>query len=89
MFLSELPAGSGGGFKRGHKSYDRILGIGITDLLMNLMSCHGFLKNKTSVIILKFPKSILEKYFSKRFTFFECDTHNFSELPNGVKFRIN
>ena len=37
--------GSGGGSKHGDKSFDRILGIGIPDLLMNLMSCHGFLKS--------------------------------------------
>ena len=59
-FLSELPVGTGGGFKHGNKSYDRILGIGIPDLLMNLVSCHGFLKNKKSVVILKCPKSMLE-----------------------------
>ena len=44
--LSELPVGTGGGFKHGNESYDKILGIGIPDLLMNLMSCHGFLKKK-------------------------------------------
>ena len=40
--LIELPVGSGGGFKHEDKSYYKILGIGIPDLLMNLMSCHGF-----------------------------------------------
>ena len=40
--LSELSLGSGGRFKHVNKIYDKILGIGISDLLMNLMSCHGF-----------------------------------------------
>ena len=40
--LSELGIGSGGRFKHVNKSYDKILGIGTPDLLMNLMSCHGF-----------------------------------------------
>ena len=40
--LSELCLGSGGQFKLEEKSYEKILGIGIPDLLMNLMSCHGF-----------------------------------------------
>ena len=50
--ISELRAGSGGGYKHEEKSYDKILGIGIPDLLLNLMSCHGFLKDKDSVFIL-------------------------------------
>ena len=43
---SELPVSVGGGFKRGNKGYDKILGIGIPDLLMNLMPCHGFWRTK-------------------------------------------
>ena len=62
MFLSELPVDTEGGFNHGNKIYGKILGIGIPDLLMNLMSCHGFLKNKTSVVILKCPKRMLEYY---------------------------
>ena len=41
--LSELSLGSGGSYKHINKSYDSVLGIGILDLLMNLMSCHVFL----------------------------------------------
>ena len=40
--LSNLPVNTGGRFQNLNKSYDKILGIGIPDLLMNLMSCHGF-----------------------------------------------
>ena len=58
--LSELPLDIGGIFKHGHKSYEKILGIGIPYLLMNLMSFRGFLKNKNPVVILKCPKRILE-----------------------------
>ena len=57
--LSELPLGSGGGYKHVKKSYDNLLGIGIPDLLMILMSCNGFLKNKYPVVIIKFPNRIL------------------------------
>ena len=59
-FLNKIPVGSGRGSKNGDKSPDRILGIGIPDLLMNLMSCHGFLKNINFVAILKCPKRMLE-----------------------------
>ena len=58
--LRELVLGSGGGYEHEEKSYDKILGIGIPYLLMNLMSCNGFLNNKDSVIILKCPKRMLE-----------------------------
>ena len=37
---NELPVVTGGGFKHGNKSYDKILEIGIPYLLMNLISCH-------------------------------------------------
>ena len=56
---------------------------------MTLMSCHGFLKNKNSVVILKSPENMLEYYFSKLFTLFECTTINLAQLPNEVKDRIH
>ena len=52
------------------------------------MSCHGFLKNKNPVVILKFPKRTLEYYLSKCFTLFECNTNNLEKLPNDLKDRI-
>ena len=61
--LNELGLGSGGRFKHVNKSYDKILGIGTPDLLMNLVSSNGFLKNKDSVVILKCPKRMFEYYF--------------------------
>ena len=82
---SEIPVGSGGGSKHGDKSFDKTLGIGIPDLLMNLMYCHGFLKNINSVVILKFPKSMLGYYFSKGFTILECNDNGLEKLPNEVK----
>ena len=52
--------GSGGGTKHKEKRFDGLLVIGIPDLLMNLMSCHGFLKNMNSIFILKCPKMMFE-----------------------------
>ena len=83
--LSELPVYFGGSFKHGNKSYDKILGIGIPYLLMNLMSCHEFLKNINYVVILKFPKRMLEYYSSKGFNHFDCDTNNLANITNEVK----
>ena len=73
---SEITAGSKQGSKHGEKSFNIILGIGIKYFLMNLISCHGFLKNINYVVILKFPKRILEYYFSKGFTILEYNVNN-------------
>ena len=83
--LSETNMGSKEGSKYGDKSFNIILGIGFTDLLINLMYYHGFLKNKSSVVILKPPKRILEYYFSKGFTILECNDNNLAKLSNDVK----
>ena len=74
-----------GGYKYGDKSFNIILGIGFPDLLKNLMSCHGFLKNIDSVVILKCPKRMLEYYFSKGFTILECNANTLEKPPNDVK----
>ena len=67
------------------KSYEKILGIGIPDLLMNLMSCRGFLKNINPVVILKCSKRMLEHNFSKGFNYFYCTIINLEKLPSEVK----
>ena len=77
--------GSGGGSKHWDNFFDRILGIGIPYLLTNLMSCHGFLRNINSVVILKCPKRMLEYYLSKWFTTLECNYNNLEKNPNDVK----
>ena len=87
--ISEIPVGYGRGSKHGNKRFDRILGIGIPYLLMNLMSCHGCLKNINYVIILKCPKRMLEYYFPKGFTILECNNNNLEKLSNDVKQRTH
>ena len=51
--LSELPVDSAGVSKHGDKRFDKILGIGLTDFLMNLMFCRGLLKHKIMLSYLK------------------------------------
>ena len=53
------------------------------------MSCHVFLKNINSVVVLKCPKSMLEYYLSKGFTLLECNTNNLVKITNEVKYRIH
>ena len=54
------------------KYFNKLLCIGIPDLLMNLLSCHGSIKNKNIIVILKYHKSMLEYYFSKGFGIFNA-----------------
>ena len=53
------------------------------------MYCHAFLKKINSVFILKCAKRMLEYYFSRGFTLFECNTINLAKIPNEVKQRIH
>ena len=87
--LSEISVGSGGGSKHGDNSFDRMLGIGNIDLLMNSMSCCRFLNNINTVVVLKFPKSMLKYYFSKVFTILEWNYNNLEKLLNDKKQRTS
>ena len=63
--LSYLRPGPGGSYKNFNKSYDNVLGFGIPDLFMDLLSCCGFLKNNYSIVVLKFPNRMFEYHFKK------------------------
>ena len=71
--LSDLRLGCTGKKKHNDTDYDVISRIGIPDVLLNLLSCHGFLKNIEYVVILKCPNRVSEYYFNKGFVIFECD----------------
>ena len=71
--LSDLNLGGTAKNNHNDKDYDNILGIGIPDLLFNLLSCHGFSKNNEYVVIIKCPNSMSEYYFNKGLVIFECD----------------
>ena len=55
-----LSLGVAGSYKRLNKKYDNILGLGIPDLIMNLLSSQRFLKNNKCVVILKCPNRIFK-----------------------------
>ena len=58
--LGDLYLDCTGSNKHNDTDYENVLGIGIPYLLLNLLSCHGFLKNNESVVILKFPNRMSE-----------------------------
>ena len=74
--LSDLRIGVTGRYKHLDKNYDNVLGFRIPDLLLNLLSFHGFSKNNEYVVIIKCPNSMSEYYFNKGLVIFECDEEN-------------
>ena len=60
--ICDLRLGVGRSYKYLDKKYNNVLGFGITYLLMNLLSCQGFLKNNDSIVILKYPNSMFKYY---------------------------
>ena len=83
--LSDLKIGCTRSNKHNGMDYNNVLGIGIPDLLLNLLSCHGFLKNNDSVVILKYPNSMSEYYFNKIFVILECDEDDFKNSFKGQR----
>ena len=60
--------------------YDNLFGIGIPDILLNMLSCHGFLNNNDSIVILKCPNRMSEYYFNKGFIELTCDEDHLNKL---------
>ena len=69
-------------------SFNKLTGIGIPELLLNLVTCHGFKKKPNSTVILNCLYLLVNNYLSKVLFMIEKDSKKLSILPNGVKFRI-
>ena len=55
-------------------SYNVFLGIGIPELLLNLVTCHGFVKKPNSTVILNFRSRLVNNYLSKGLYIIEKDS---------------
>ena len=66
-----------------------LLGISIPELLLNLLSCHGFMKKPNSRVILNRWSRRINTYLSKGFSNIEQNTKQLSLIPNEVKMRTN
>ena len=69
------------------KSLNKLLGIGIPYLLMNLLLCNDFTKNINSTVILSCPSRMLEYYFKKGFFILKCNSNNLLIIVNEAKQR--
>ena len=70
-------------------SLNILLGIEIPELLLKLVSCHGFKKKPNSTVILNSWSCLVNNYLEKGFYIIEKDSNQLSFLPNDVKLRIN
>ena len=69
-------------------SFNILLGIGIPEMLLNLVSCHGFMKKPNSTLILNCQTRMINNYLSKGFSVIK-QKKQLSLLPNDVRLRIN
>ena len=58
--ISELRLGCTLKSKHEDMDNDNLLGIGIPDILLNMLSFHGFLNNNEYIVMLKCPNSMSE-----------------------------
>ena len=65
--------------------YHNLFDIGIPDILLNMFSCHGFLNNNESIVILKCPNRMSEYYFNKEFIQLTCDEDHLNKLHKSLQ----
>ena len=70
-------------------SFNILLGTGIPELLLNLVSCHGFMKKPNSTVVLNWRSFLINNYLAKGFYITEKVPKQLNLLPNDVKFTIN
>ena len=72
-----------------NNSYNKFFGIDIPYLLMNLISCHGFMKNTNSTVILVCRSWLVNYYIKRGFVIIEHNSKHLISVPNEVKQCIN
>ena len=59
-------------------SFNLSLGIGIPELLLNLLSCHGSMDKPNEIIILNFRYCLVNNYLAKGFSIIKKDSKQLS-----------
>ena len=77
-----------------HKGFENrklndISGIGIPELLMNIMSCHGFVNYEKSTVIFSCHRKLITYYLSKGFVIPNNNSSALRDVPLRVKKRMN
>ena len=71
------------------KRFNLLLGIGIPELLLNLVSCNGFIMKLNSTVVLKFQSRLINNYLSKGLYIIEQGSKQLNLTPNDIILRIN
>ena len=70
-------------------SFNLLLGIGFTELLLNLVYCHGFMMKSNSTVILNCRLRLINIHLSKLIFIIEHGFKQLNLIPNDVRLRIN
>ena len=70
-------------------SYNGLLFIGILEVLMNLVYCHGFMKKPNSTVTLVCRSCLANHNLEKGFVILEQNSKQLSSVTNDVKLRIH
>ena len=70
-------------------SYNILLGIGITEVLTNLLYFHVLMEKPDSTVILNFRSRLVNNYLEKWFLIVGHNSRHLSSILNYVKLRIH
>ena len=73
----------------GDTSFYELSGIGIPEILLNIVSCYGYIKDENSTLILTWKGKLVSYYLSNVFVIIEKDYHAFNNVPQMVQSRID
>ena len=72
-----------------NRTYNDVSGTGTTELLMNIILCHGFVNNKNSAVLLSCGSKLIDYYLQICFVLHENIPNDFKNVPLRAKQRIN
>ena len=67
------------------KSYNKLFGIGLTDVSINIISCHGFMKNTNLTVVLVCRSWLVNYYLEKGFIILEHNSKHSISVLNDAK----
>ena len=73
----------------GDTSFDELSGIGIPEIVLNIVSCYGFVHYKNSTLILTCRSKLVLYHLSKGFLIFEQAYQALKNVTLRVQNRIN
>ena len=69
--------------------FNDLSGLGIAEILTNILSCHGFVKSSTPKVILTYHSALVPHYLSKGFIFAETEEGVVDNIPTTVKIQTH